>query len=183
MTSERRLRANRSNAKASTGPRTSAGKAQSARNAFRHGLSLPLTFDSALGRQVEELARRIAGETPDPVRFRLAQQIAEAQSQLQRVRARRLDLIASALADPSYKPLAMVRQQAAAGIAVLSGMGMTLGELEEVDRTLKMRPLEGPEKLAAILGDLARELARLHRYADRRGSAGLSLASGLIICP
>ena len=40
MTSARKLEANRRNARASTGPRTAAGKARAAQNARRHGLSL-----------------------------------------------------------------------------------------------------------------------------------------------
>lgn len=36
--SERKLRANRANAKRSTGPKTSAGKAASCRNALKHGI-------------------------------------------------------------------------------------------------------------------------------------------------
>ena len=39
MTSEAQIAANRENAKSSTGPKTEAGKAASARNARRHGLS------------------------------------------------------------------------------------------------------------------------------------------------
>ncbi|WP_143035385.1 hypothetical protein [Bradyrhizobium sp. Rc2d] len=39
MASERKITANRSNAKRSTGPKTDAGKARSSRNARRHGLS------------------------------------------------------------------------------------------------------------------------------------------------
>lgn len=41
MSSERRSRANRQNARASTGPRTAAGKARSSRNARTHGLNTP----------------------------------------------------------------------------------------------------------------------------------------------
>ena len=40
--SDRRQRANRANAKSSTGPKTAAGKALAAQNAFRHGLNVPV---------------------------------------------------------------------------------------------------------------------------------------------
>ena len=61
MTSATQHEANRSNALASTGPRTSAGKAISARNARRHGLNLPALRDSALADEIAALAREIAG--------------------------------------------------------------------------------------------------------------------------
>jgi hypothetical protein len=47
--SERKLQANRANAKRSTGPRTEAGKAVSRRNALKHGiLSRPIDLPSAI---------------------------------------------------------------------------------------------------------------------------------------
>jgi len=53
VTSATQHEANRSNALASTGPRTSAGKAISARNARRHGLNLPALRDSAHADKVD----------------------------------------------------------------------------------------------------------------------------------
>lgn len=46
MASDRQIRANRLNARKSTGPRTFAGKERSSRNAHKHGLSLPLSPDA-----------------------------------------------------------------------------------------------------------------------------------------
>ena len=61
MTSERKIRANRANARASTGPKTAQGRAHSARNALRHALSLSVYSDPLVSEEVETLAREIAG--------------------------------------------------------------------------------------------------------------------------
>jgi len=45
LRSDRKIKANRANARASTGPRTARGRARAARNALRHGLSLPRPSD------------------------------------------------------------------------------------------------------------------------------------------
>ena len=58
MTSERKIRANRANAWASTGPKTAQGGSHSARNALRHALSLPVYSASE---------RRSAGSRPNPL--------------------------------------------------------------------------------------------------------------------
>ena len=86
MTSARQRRANRTNARASTGPKTAKGKACSAKNALRHGLSLSPLTHPILAQQVEVLARRIAGACSEDTIAR-ARGIAEAQIDLQRVRA------------------------------------------------------------------------------------------------
>ena len=62
MTSDCKIEANRANAQASTGPKTAHGRARSARNALRHGLSLPVYSDPILSEEMEALAREIAGE-------------------------------------------------------------------------------------------------------------------------
>ncbi len=98
MTTHRRVRANRTNAQASTGPKTAAGKARSARNSLRHGFNIPVTADSALAPEMEALAQRIAGEGVDGPALECARRIAEAEFDLQRVRALRLRLSGDALA-------------------------------------------------------------------------------------
>ena len=101
----RRVFANRLNARNSTGPRTAAGKAVVARNARRHGLSLPLGREQAIELDVDALARRIvgsiAGLEPEPRLHALACRIAEAQLDLARVRRARLPVRARLETDPA----------------------------------------------------------------------------------
>jgi hypothetical protein len=65
LTSYRQSEANVANSKASTGPRSEAGKARSSKNALRHGLNVSIWDDAALISRAEELALRIAGPKAD----------------------------------------------------------------------------------------------------------------------
>ena len=100
MTSELKIKANRENSRASTGPRTRYGRARAARNALRHGLSLPVGSDPVLSEQVEALAREIAGADANAEIQDSARLIAEAQIDLRRVRQARHQLLTDALRDP-----------------------------------------------------------------------------------
>jgi hypothetical protein len=94
VTSARRRDANRRNARLSTGPRTTAGKARAAQNARRHGLSLPARYDPSRWDEIEVLARAIAGADADADAecLELARRIAEAQIDIIRARSARRDL-------------------------------------------------------------------------------------------
>lgn len=100
MTSNRQRAANRANARKSTGPRSSGGKARSSANAIRHGLSASVLVDPDLNEQVTNLACHIAGS--DLALIDLARAIAEAQIDLRRVRQVRSKLLIQASADPKY---------------------------------------------------------------------------------
>jgi hypothetical protein len=118
LTSHRQIRSNRANARASTGPKTAQGKAHSAKNAHRHGLSLPVLAHPALSEEVEALACEIAGAGASPDICELARRIAEAQIDLGRVRLARHDLLSRALGDPDYESPAAKRKKAQLAIAV-----------------------------------------------------------------
>jgi hypothetical protein len=86
MITEKKIIANRANAKASTGPRTQLGKARVGQNARRHGLSLPSLTNPAQSAAIERLALAIVGKTADRNAIDIAQKIAEAQMDLVRIR-------------------------------------------------------------------------------------------------
>jgi hypothetical protein len=78
LTSDAKIKANRANAQASTGPKTRRGRARAARNAYRHGLSVPLYSDPICSEEVKELAHEIAGTDANAEIRQLACRIAEA---------------------------------------------------------------------------------------------------------
>ena len=106
MIGSARARASRANGRKSRGPKTPDGKACASRNAQTHGLNLPVLHDPARSREVEELARRIAGKDADAGRHELACRIAEAQIDLVRVRLARLAVFAQTPAAPDTAALA-----------------------------------------------------------------------------
>jgi hypothetical protein len=96
MTSERKIDANRRNARRSTGPRSVSGRKHASRNAFRHGLSLQ-TANANLADKIEKLAQRIVGDCKEETKLQLARTAAEAELELERVRKVRLSLIGRAI--------------------------------------------------------------------------------------
>jgi hypothetical protein len=99
VTSLRKCRANRRNARASTGPRTAAGKARAAQNARKHGLRVPALRDPEKTRNIGELARKLASPNADPQRFAAACRLVAAQIDLLDIREARLPLLSRVLVD------------------------------------------------------------------------------------
>jgi hypothetical protein len=100
MTTPRRFKVNQDNARASTGPRTKAGKARAARNARRHGLSIAIACEPILAAEAEALARHIVGDGAGRAAIAMARAFAEAQVDLDRIRKVRRDVLARLVADP-----------------------------------------------------------------------------------
>ena len=95
MISDRAFDANRRNAQASTGPRTHTGKARSRQNARKHGL-LAVDPHSETDAEFEVLALIIAGEHSSGTGIpEAARAVAEAQFQVQRVKAFKIALLRS----------------------------------------------------------------------------------------
>jgi hypothetical protein len=82
-----------------SGPRTAAGKARSARNAFRHGLRLSVLANPAAAGEVDALTDRIAqaaAPDSDAEILALARAVAQAQVDLARIRHVRHAFLATA---------------------------------------------------------------------------------------
>ena len=169
MTSDRQWRANQANAKASRGPKTKAGKARSARNALRQGLSIPVCKEPSLSFQTEEIALKLAGPDPDESLLDLARAVGEAQVDLNRVRARRNALVAQLLADPKYQPLSACKNQLRK-MRTIDRIERILGtsfDFDDIEPLVELNPLKDDEKFATVVEDRIRELAALDRYERR----------------
>jgi hypothetical protein len=94
MATERQIAANRANAQKSTGPRTAAGRLKSSRNAFRHGLSLPLRIDMTTSAKADAIGRALARDQAGEDQRVAAAEVAQAQLELLRIRAVRAELTA-----------------------------------------------------------------------------------------
>jgi hypothetical protein len=94
MTSDKKIKVNRINAKKSTGPRTLRGKLQSSRNAWRHGLAATPNPEPTVSTDVKRMANAICGDQhADPDLYDLAVTIARWQLVLLTVRAARIAAI------------------------------------------------------------------------------------------
>ena len=176
MTSAGKINANRANARASTGPKTTHGRAHSARNARRHGLSLPIFSNPALSEEVDVLASEIAGAGATPEIHELARQIAEAQIDLRRVRSARHDLLSRALCDPGYDSSAAKRKKSKLAVAAaklrakveLNPLPTPLISQLLIDLESSVQPSpKGQQKFATILSDMTQRLAVMDRYERR----------------
>jgi hypothetical protein len=187
--SDRKIIANRANARVSTGPKTTQGRIRSARNAIRHGLSLPIHSDPVLSEDVEALVREIAGKDANADIQGLARHVAEAQIDLRRVRDARHQLLSECFSgsyddrDCQYSPPLPAGRRPRAAKDVAAADANRRKEVKILCRLLKqllnpnaaqvlpevpnLRPAQGPPKLAMILAQAVRQLSVMDRYERR----------------
>jgi hypothetical protein len=165
VTSARKITANRANARASTGPQTTRGRARAARNALRHGLSLPVGSIPAMSEEVETLAREIAGPGANAETQELARCVAEAQIDLRRVRHARHQFLSDTLSWEYYSYTKM-RMKVKILRALLRPNPPDIST-EALEFATSNPSLEGPDKLATILLEQAKELLAMDRYERR----------------
>jgi hypothetical protein len=174
VTSARKIRSNRSNARSSTGPKTATGRGRSARNALRYGLSLPVLSDPTLSQEVTALARQIAGADAAPEVQELARQIAEAQVDLHRVRALRHDLVSRALSDPDYDSRTNWDKKLTTALRIIRRCSR-YEDVPEQELKFLSSKLSEPDRFATIFTEIARRLPALDRY-ERRALSRRKLA-------
>ena len=172
MASERQIAANRRNARKSTGPRSEPGKKRASQNAFRHGLTVRMT-SVEFERQVETLARQIAGDTEDKMTLEFARVAAEAELELVRVRQVKADLIERIVAFGGFEcPEHFSSDQAAVRWLIAmdnwnEGVRRTRPPRPKAVDPSATMPGEEPQRSAEAARRILPDLAHLRRYECR----------------
>ena len=185
MKFNRRASANQMNGRKSKGPQTSAGKARSCRNAFRHGLTLINRHNPVLVPAIEEIAKRMCGDDYDPLLYEQALVMAECDLLLSHARAHAVALT-ERVRDPKALPTTKRRSEwkrrreyayqrqdefdAMAACYLLPGEPSTCapGELD-LRYAAFWRPIEDRDECAAFVASLP-DLRRVARYERRAWS-------------
>ena len=172
MATQKQIEAKRRNARKSTGPRSASGKKRASRNALKHGLTTPIS-GAVVTREIEALARQIAGDPEDRLRMALARDAAEAQldlARVQRVGVAFIERTAAVGRLEQRKLFRTIRDETA--FMALACLGVRLGKTQPkcaVD-PLPPMPTEEPARTTEAVRRALPELLRLNRY-ERRAAA------------
>ena len=176
MTTREKIAANRRNAKTSTGPKSSLGKSRAKKNAYRHGLSLPVVGDPSRLAEIEHLAIKIAGEKAEPHVFEQARHIASAQIDLVRVRRARLRLISKVVSgeyrpETFFKDVRYLITEADRLLRLSGGQPVTPAEPSaKLHDQVWYWLHQSPEKVSNVLSELTHQLTATDRYERRARS-------------
>lgn len=168
MATERQIAANRRNARKSTGPRSNAAKKRTSRNAYRHGLTLSLTSSAAFAKRLDELARKIAGDSKSEIILEYARAAAQAELDLARVRQVKVALIERVLALGALdapQDFGSFAEEIRNLKSILSGK-VPPALPERIDPAATM-PTQEPERTAEAVRRALPALLKLDRYESR----------------
>jgi hypothetical protein len=169
MASERQIAANRRNARNSTGPRSASGRKGASQKAFRHGLTTRLS-SAAFAREVETLARHIAGDSANQIALELAHDAAAAELELARVRRVRTALIARVTALGRFdvpRRFASPKDETAWIMQRYCGATLWKGRPKFAVDPLPAMPSQEPARTAEAVRRMLPVLLKLHRYESR----------------
>jgi hypothetical protein len=165
LTSERKINSNRVNARASTGPKSVAGRTRAACNALRHGLNRALYLDPAALEEVDVLVPELAGTNASAKIRGLARRVAEAHIDLRRVRFARYQLLSQAMTN-SYPQSRASRREEIRLPRNLLQQHVQNTPVAVLDKPESSAP-DLPDKLAPILSEKAKRLLALDHYERR----------------
>jgi hypothetical protein len=175
MTAEPRIASDKGNARKRTGPRTGRGKARTSRNALRHGLAAATAGHSDEPEKIARIARLIAGDARNGVRYEQAVIAAESGLLIARIRLFRVKAIErfrERIRSPFFpgSPL----PQEFDGVARLHGLGNTLAERDIVRRWVKATEASVKELKASVKELRRRNATRLIVFGDslKQGARG-----------
>jgi hypothetical protein len=165
VATDRQINANRRNARRSTGPSSPAGRERSSRNSLRHGLAAAVTVDADRIRDIERLAREIAGATTDTVALECAHTNAQAEFELAQIRRVKVALVSSVMAFGEVKrppDSLLIREVKRFFRAFDRGEQIRFEGLEP-----PAMPKTAPERTAEAVRRALPELIKLDRYERR----------------
>jgi hypothetical protein len=155
--------------RSSTGPRSTSGKKRASQNAYRHGLTKPIS-SAEFAREVEMLAGQIAGDSEGKITIERAHDAAEAELEVARVRRVRTALIERVAALGRFdvpKRFQSPKDEVAWIMQRYWGATLWKGRPKFAVDPLPAMPSQEPQRTAEAVRRILPELCKLNRYESR----------------